>query len=104
MVLAIVLTLMLVAYQKHVVRKTGSVAIDGGDPNLSAGERLYLQAYLTARVEDLEQPAGSNPNPATFQITPGERADQIAAKGTIHKNTAARRKARLAAEVERLLG
>ncbi|MEZ4593530.1 MAG: endolytic transglycosylase MltG [Chloroflexota bacterium] len=40
---------------------------------------LYLQTYLAANADALEQPAGNGFTPAPFTIAPGETADAIAA-------------------------
>lgn len=54
----------------------------GGVPlslcGLTAPEGLLIGAYLEARADDLEQPAGSDDTPLTFVIEPGETAAQIA--------------------------
>jgi UPF0755 protein len=57
----------------------GIIAIEGGDPNLSAVERLYLQTYLGSRADALRRPVGSSTTPVTFVVAPGESAEQIAA-------------------------
>lgn len=40
---------------------------------------IYLQTYLAANADALEQPAGNGFTPAPFTIAPGESADAIAA-------------------------
>ncbi len=40
---------------------------------------IYLQTYLTANADELEQPAGNGFTPAPFTIATGESADTIAA-------------------------
>ena len=53
--------------------------LEDGDPALGAAERVYLRAYLSARVDDLVQPVGAGGGPATFVIRPGETANEVAA-------------------------
>lgn len=55
------------------------VLVEGGDPTLSAAERLYLRAYLSTHVEDLVQPVSAGGLPATFVIRAGESAGDVAA-------------------------
>jgi UPF0755 protein len=57
---------------------SGGVVIEGGNPNLSAPERLYLQMQLSLNAEALAVPAGSASVPVNFTITPGETAVSIA--------------------------
>lgn len=52
--------------------------VDGGDPGLNRVERIYLQAYLSLRQEQLEQPVGEGREPVSFTIAPGESAQQVA--------------------------
>lgn len=52
---------------------------DGGAPHLTVAERLYLQAYLSPRVDQLFEPAGSHSAPLDFEIPPGQGAGQTAA-------------------------
>ena len=56
----------------------GGVRIEGGNPNLSAPERLYLQAQISLNAEALQAPAGSALAPVNFTISPGETAVSIA--------------------------
>jgi UPF0755 protein len=60
-------------------RQGGMIAVEGGDPNLSALERIYLQTYLASQADALKQPVGSGSVPVTFVVAPGESAEQIAA-------------------------
>ncbi|HID51878.1 MAG TPA: endolytic transglycosylase MltG [Anaerolineae bacterium] len=53
--------------------------IEGGSPDLSLPQRLYLQTYLGSRAEQLQQPAGSGDTAVSFTIAPGESAGVIAA-------------------------
>ncbi|MBE2221705.1 MAG: endolytic transglycosylase MltG [Anaerolineae bacterium] len=57
---------------------SGGVRIEGGNPNLSAPERLYLQTQLALNAEALAAPAGSATVPVNFTINPGETAVSIA--------------------------
>lgn len=57
---------------------TGGVRIEGGNANLSAPERLYLQSVLALNAEALQAPAGSATVPVNFTISPGETAVTIA--------------------------
>ncbi len=57
----------------------GRVHIDQGDPSLNPVERVYLQTYLAARVEQLAQPTGTGADEVVFVVRPGQRADEIAA-------------------------
>lgn len=50
-----------------------------GDGRSLEPRDVFLQAYLTANAEALEQPAGNGFTPAPFTIAPGESADAIAA-------------------------
>ena len=56
----------------------GVSVIEGGNPNLSVPERLYLQAQLSLNAEALRAPAGSAQVPVNFTISPGETAVSIA--------------------------
>ncbi len=56
----------------------GGVRLEGGSPNLSLSERLYLQSYLALNADDLQTPAGNALNPVNFTISPGETAVTIA--------------------------
>ncbi len=56
----------------------GGVRIEGGNPNLSTAQSLYLQAILSVNAEALEAPAGSALAPVNFTIQPGETAVTIA--------------------------
>lgn len=57
----------------------GRVLVEGGDPGLSAAERVYLRAYLAARADELAQPVQTGSAAATFVIRPGETANDVAA-------------------------
>ncbi len=50
-----------------------------GDGRSLAARDLYLQAYLAANADTLEEPAGSGFTPAPFTIQAGESAETIAA-------------------------
>lgn len=64
----------------RVGQQRAAIRIDGGDPELSTAERLYLQAFLAMRAEMLVGPAGrGGGTPVTFVVTPGESAEEIAA-------------------------
>lgn len=56
----------------------GAVRIEGGNPDLSLPERLYLQSVLALNAEALQEPAGSALTPVNFTISPGETAVSIA--------------------------
>ncbi|RMG89045.1 MAG: endolytic transglycosylase MltG [Chloroflexi bacterium] len=58
----------------------GRFQLTGGNPNLSSLERVYLQTYLSSRTDQLNTPAGSLAAPASFTISPGETADQVASR------------------------
>ncbi|NKQ35984.1 MAG: endolytic transglycosylase MltG [Chloroflexi bacterium] len=55
------------------------VRIEGGSPDLSLPQRLYLQTYLGRRAEQLQQPVGVGDTAVSFIIAPGESAGVIAA-------------------------
>lgn len=57
----------------------GGVRLEGGSPNLSLTDRLYLQSYLALNAEALQAPAGRAVGPVNFTINPGETAVTIAA-------------------------
>ncbi|MBK8988607.1 MAG: endolytic transglycosylase MltG [Chloroflexi bacterium] len=57
---------------------SGGVRLEGGNPNLSLSERLYLQTYLSLNAEGLQASAGSAVNPVNFTIASGETAAAIA--------------------------
>jgi UPF0755 protein len=57
----------------------GMITVEGGDPNLSALERVYLQTYLASRSDELARPVSSGTTSLTFVVSPGESAEQIAA-------------------------
>jgi UPF0755 protein len=73
------LTAAFVLYGRWLSTGQGGIRIEGGSPNLSAAEQLYLQTYLSLRAEQLQQPAGTGVAPISFAISPGETADVIAA-------------------------
>jgi UPF0755 protein len=50
-----------------------------GASTLNLVERLYLGSYLASRSGDLGKAAGDGSGEASFEISPGENADQIAA-------------------------
>ena len=58
-------------------QSTGNDVVGNGR-SLQARD-LYLQAYLAANAEELEQPAGNGFTPSPFTIATGETADAIAA-------------------------
>jgi UPF0755 protein len=61
---------------------TGRVSTDlfvGGASSLNPVERVYLRSYLASRSGELAKAAGEGSGEATFEITPGENAEQIAA-------------------------
>lgn len=55
------------------------IRLEGGSPDLSVSERLYLESYLAARTEQLAAPAGAAGDLVPFTIAAGESANQIAA-------------------------
>ncbi|HSO26895.1 MAG TPA: endolytic transglycosylase MltG [Anaerolineales bacterium] len=57
---------------------SGGVRLEGGSPNLSLSERLYLQSYLAVNANGLQSPAGTAVNPVNFTINPGETAVSVA--------------------------
>ena len=57
----------------------GGVRIEGGSPDLSLPQRIYLQTWLGSRAKQLQQPAGSGDTAVSFTIAPGESAGTIAA-------------------------
>jgi UPF0755 protein len=57
----------------------GIVGSGRGVSSLNFAERIFLQGYLASRSEDLERPAGDGNGEASFEISPGENAEQIAA-------------------------
>jgi len=57
---------------------SGGVRLEGGSPDLSLTERLYLQSYLALNADALQEPAGSAANPVSFTISPGETAVSVA--------------------------
>jgi UPF0755 protein len=65
-------------YGQWRVGAAAGVRIEGGNPNLSAPERFYLQAQLSLNAEALQAPAGSALAPVNFTISPGETAVSIA--------------------------
>lgn len=73
------LTAAFVLYGRWQDAQQRQVLIEGGDPSLSPVERVYLQAYLTARVDALQEAAGDSHTAVDFVIAPGETADTIAA-------------------------
>ncbi|PID86006.1 MAG: aminodeoxychorismate lyase [Chloroflexi bacterium] len=56
----------------------GGVRIEGGNPDLNPGQRVYLQVVLSLNAEALDAPAGSALAPVNFTIQPGETAVTIA--------------------------
>ena len=56
----------------------GAVAFEDGAATLNLLERVYLQSYLASRSDELEKPAAGGSGEATFEIAPGENAEQIA--------------------------
>ncbi len=54
------------------------IVTDGGADHLTVAERLFLQAYLSARVDDLHRPAGSLQADLRLEVPPGASAGQIA--------------------------
>ena len=58
----------------------GSMGAPGsGVSTLNLVERIYLRSYLASRSTELEKPAGDGSDEASFEISPGENAEQIAA-------------------------
>lgn len=76
-VLTICLTAGLILYARWLNSGEGGVRIEDGSASLNPVERLYLQTYLAARVEALQQPAGTGFTAVPFTITPGQTADEI---------------------------
>ncbi len=79
LVLTICLTASLVLYARWLNSGQGGVQIKDGSPNLNPLERLYLQTYLAARTDQLQQPAGTGVTAVSFTVAPGEHAENIAA-------------------------
>lgn len=77
--LLVVLTACLVASFLFYFQWRGGGLAAGGDGRSLQPRDIYLQAYLAANADALEQPAGSGFTPAPFTIAPGESADTIAA-------------------------
>ncbi len=77
--LLVVLTACLVAAFLFYFQWRGGGLAAGGDGRSLQPRDIYLQAYLAANADALEQPAGSGFTPAPFTIAPGESADTIAA-------------------------
>lgn len=75
--LLVVLTACLVAGLLFYFRWLGNEV--GGNGRSLQPRDLYLQTYLAANADELEQPAGTGFTPAPFTIAPGETADAIAA-------------------------
>lgn len=49
-------------------------------PDLNPAERLALSMYLELRAADLARPAGSDPAPVSFTVSPGDTASNIASR------------------------
>ncbi|WP_420631834.1 endolytic transglycosylase MltG [Candidatus Leptofilum sp.] len=75
--LLVVLTACLAAVLLFYFRWLGDDVVGNGR-SLQARD-IYLQTYLTANADELEQPAGNGFTPAPFTIASGESADTIAA-------------------------
>ncbi|HEX6385869.1 MAG TPA: endolytic transglycosylase MltG [Anaerolineae bacterium] len=73
------LTAALVLYGRWLSSGQGGVTIEGSRSDLGIPHQLYLQVYLSARAQDLREPAGSGSTPVHFTIEPGETANAVAA-------------------------
>lgn len=73
------LTAALVLYSRWLSSGQDIVRIEGGSSDLSIPQQLYLQVYLSARAQELQEPAGTASAPVHFTIEPGATADVVAA-------------------------
>lgn len=51
-----------------------------GAPDLNPAEKALLAGYLTTRARDLTRPAGADPTPVDFSVSPGESAAAVAGR------------------------
>jgi len=65
-------------YQWRYGQQASLIRVEGGAPHLNPIERVYLQAYLAARSEELAQPVGEGLALINFTINPGMGAAEIA--------------------------
>jgi len=72
------MTAVLLLYGQWRGVSAGGVRLEGGSPDLSLTERLYLQSYLALNAAGLQAPASSAANPVNFTISPGETAVSVA--------------------------
>ncbi|MBK8901399.1 MAG: endolytic transglycosylase MltG [Anaerolineaceae bacterium] len=79
MLLLVVLTACLSAAFLFYFQWRGGEIVARSDGRSLQARDIYLQAYLAANADELEQPAGNGFTPAPFIIAPGESADTIAA-------------------------
>jgi UPF0755 protein len=79
LVMVVCLTASLVLYARWLNSGQGGVVIAGGSPNLNPIERLYLQTYLAARAEELQEAAGSGVTAVPFTVDTGQSANDITA-------------------------
>lgn len=59
-------------------QRAGQIVIEGGAPHLSAVERVYLQTYLLARIDQLSAPVTAGDASVSLTISPGETANDVA--------------------------
>ncbi|MCL4264570.1 MAG: endolytic transglycosylase MltG [Anaerolineae bacterium] len=77
LVMVVCLTASLVLYARWLNSGQGGVRLEGGGMHLNPAERLYLQAYLAARAEQLQGPVGVGVTAVPFTITAGQTANDI---------------------------
>jgi len=65
-------------YQWRYGQQSSLIRVEGGAPHLNPMERVYLQAYLATRTEELDQPVGDGLVLINFTINPGMGAAEIA--------------------------
>jgi UPF0755 protein len=65
-------------YQWRYGQQSSLIRVEGGAPHLNPVERVYLQAYLATRTEELDQPVGEGLALINFTINPGMGAAEIA--------------------------
>lgn len=77
LVLLLCLAASFILYARWLNSGQGGVRLEGGGANLNLVERLYLQSYLAARAEQLQQPVGVGVTAVPFTIAPGQTASDI---------------------------
>lgn len=77
-VVVMTMALLLVRQRWQEARSGTTVTLAAGDPTLNPAVRAYLQTYLTARRDQLEQPTGSATEPVSFSVEPGQTAGDVA--------------------------